>query len=106
MQTLTALERAGIEKGRDVYTEGGFRKDESYSRLLASALPDNKVCLTDINESTALGASMTAKIAFSGKSLKDLAADFEIDYKEQEKNPFPELAAYREAWLAEAGRTA
>jgi len=101
MQTLTALERAGIEKGCEVYTEGGFRKDESYSRLLASALPDNKVFLTDIDEATALGAAMTAKIALTGKPLKDLATDFEIDYREQEKGAFPELAAYREAWLAE-----
>ena len=102
MQTLTALERAGIEKGCDVYIEGGFRKDEAYNRLLASALPDNKVFLTDIDEATALGAAMTAKIALSGKSLKDLAADFEVDYREQEKGSFPELEAYREAWLAEA----
>jgi hypothetical protein len=100
MQTLTALERAGIESS-DVYTEGGFRKDESYNHLLASALPDNRVFLTDINEATALGAAMTAKIALGGKSLKDLAADFEIDYREQEKGSFPEMEAYREAWLAE-----
>jgi len=104
MQTLTALERAGIEKGHEVYIEGGFRKDESYSRLLASALPDNRVFLTDISEATALGAAMTAKIALGGKSLKDLASDFEVDYREQEKGPFPELGAYREAWLAEAGK--
>ncbi|MDR1803881.1 MAG: carbohydrate kinase [Treponema sp.] len=104
IQTLTALERAGIEKGCEVYTEGGFRKDESYSRLFASALPDNRVFLTDIDEATALGAAMTAKIALGGKSLKDLAADFTIDYREQEKGSFPELAAYREAWLAEVGK--
>jgi sugar (pentulose or hexulose) kinase len=102
MQTLTALERAGIEKGCDVYIEGGFRKDESYSRLLSSALPDNRVFLTDISEATALGAAMTAKIALSRKPLKDLAVDFEIDYREQEKSGFSELTAYREAWLAEA----
>ena len=104
LQTLTALERAGIEKGCEVYTEGGFRKDESYSRLLASALPDNRVFLTDIDEATALGAAMTAKIALSGKPLKDLAADFEVDYREQEKGSFPELADYRDAWLEEAGK--
>lgn len=102
MQTLTALERAGIEKGYEVYTEGGFRKDESYSVLLASALPENKVFLTDIAEAAALGAAMTAKMALTGKSLKDLAGDFEISYREQSKKDFPELGSYREAWLAEA----
>jgi len=102
MQTLTALERTGITDGVEVYTEGGFRRDESYSRLLSSALPNNRVCLTGINEAAALGAAMTAKIALSGKSIKDLAGDFEVVYQEQEKSLFPELASYRKAWLAEA----
>jgi sugar (pentulose or hexulose) kinase len=104
MQTLTALERAGIEKGYEVYTEGGFRKDESYSLLLASSLPDNKTYLTDIAEAAALGAAMTAKMALTGKSLKDLAGDFEISYREQEKKDFPELSDYRTAWFAEVGK--
>jgi len=102
MQTLTALERAGLKKGYDVYTEGGFRKDESYSRLLASALADNKVYLTDISEASALGAAMTAKMALSGKSLNDLSGDFDILYFEQEKYSFEDLKTYRQAWLAEA----
>jgi len=102
MQTLTALERIGIKNGYDIYTEGGFRKDESYSRQLASALPNNSVYVTNINEATALGAAMTAKMALSGKSLKDLAGDFEISYQQQEKGSFPELEAYRQAWLAQA----
>ena len=102
MQTLTALERTGIKKEYEVYTEGGFRKDESYNRLLASALPDNRVYLTDINEATALGAAMTAKMALAKKSLSDLANDFEISYQEQEKISLPELEAYRQAWLEKA----
>jgi hypothetical protein len=100
MQTLTALERAGLEAGRDVYTEGGFRRDESYNRLLASALNGNRAFLTDIAEATALGAAMTAKMALGGKALKELAGDFKIEYHEQEKLDIPELRSYREAWLA------
>ena len=99
MQTLTALERAGIRKGFEVYTEGGFRKDESYNRLLSSALADNKVFLTNISEASAIGAAMTAKMALGGKSLAELADDFDIGYIEQEKGFFPEMEAYRKAWL-------
>ena len=102
MQTITALERAGLEKGHHVYTEGGFRKNDSYNRLLASALPDNKLFLTDISEASALGAAMTAKMAMSGKTLTDLAGDIEISYQEQERDIFPELEAYRKVWLEEA----
>jgi sugar (pentulose or hexulose) kinase len=104
LQTLTALERAGIENGYEVYTEGGFRKDESYSLLLASSLPNNKTYLTDIAEAAALGAAMTAKMALTGKSLKDFSGDFEISYIEQEKKSFPELGAYRDAWLSEVDK--
>ncbi|MDR1308145.1 MAG: carbohydrate kinase, partial [Treponema sp.] len=100
MQTLTALERTGLEKGRDVYTEGGFRRDESYNRLLASALKDNRAFLTDIAEATALGAAMTAKMALGGKALNELAGDFEITYLEQEKQEMAELDSYRKAWTA------
>jgi len=102
MQTLTALERAGIDNACEVYTEGGFRKDESYFRLLSSALV-NKVFLTDVDEASALGAAMTAKMALSGKTLNDLSDDFEISYIEQEKLSFPEMEEYRKAWLTEAG---
>ena len=69
--------------------------------MLASALPDNKVYLTGIEEASALGAAMTGKMALTGKSLSDLAADFEINYLEQEKFSFPGLEAYRQAWLVE-----
>jgi len=102
MQTLTALDRTGIKKGYDIYTEGGFRKDESYSRLLSSYYKENKVFLTSINEASALGAAMIAKMAVSGKSLKDLAEDFNIIYNEQEKGNFPEMESYRRAWFKEA----
>ncbi|MCL2410190.1 MAG: FGGY family carbohydrate kinase [Treponema sp.] len=102
MQTLVALERVGIEKGYEVYTEGGFRKDDCYSRLLASALADNKVFLTDIAEASALGAAMTAKMAISGKPLSDLAQDFDVNYQEQEKYIIPELDSYKQAWIEEA----
>ncbi|MDR0475982.1 MAG: carbohydrate kinase [Treponema sp.] len=101
MQTLTALERAGIRDGYDVYIEGGFHNDESFNRLLASALPNNRVYTTNITEATALGAAMTAKMAMTGKVLSELTGDFEIAYQEQKKNSFPLLDAYRKAWLTE-----
>ncbi|GHV85832.1 carbohydrate kinase [Spirochaetia bacterium] len=98
MQTLTALEKAGIKQGTEVFTEGGFRKNASYNTLLASALPHNRVFLTDITEATALGAAMTAKMALTGKSLADLAGDFDVEYRELEKLEMPGLFPYRKAW--------
>ncbi len=104
MQTLTALERAGLAEGIEVFTEGGFRKNEAYNVLLSAALPACRVSLTDIAEATALGAAMTAKMALTGKKLAELAADFEVEYKEVPKRDIPALAPYRAAWLAQAER--
>jgi sugar (pentulose or hexulose) kinase len=100
MQTLTALERTGLAPGKEVFTEGGFRKDEAYHQLLAAALKDNRVFLTDIAEASALGAAMTAKMALTGRRLTELSGDFETDYHEVTKGEIPELFAYRESWLS------
>jgi sugar (pentulose or hexulose) kinase len=99
MQSLTALERTGLLPGTEVFTEGGFRKNEAYNTLISAALRDNRVFLTDISEATALGAAMTAKMALTGKGLADLSGDFEVEYREIPKTDIPELFSYREAWL-------
>jgi len=100
IQTLVAFERVGIDGSKEVFTEGGFRKNEAYNALLSAALPNNKVSLTNIAEATALGAAMTAKMALTGKKLSDLADDFSVEYKEVPKQSFPAFALYREAWTA------
>jgi sugar (pentulose or hexulose) kinase len=109
MQTITALERTGVsvtggqefgDSPGEVFTEGGFRKDEAYNALISSFLKKQRVYLTDIAEATALGAAMTAKMALTGKPLADLAKDFDIDYHEVPKTVIPEIFPYREAWLS------
>ncbi|MDR0602603.1 MAG: carbohydrate kinase [Treponema sp.] len=100
MQSLTALERTGLVPGAEVYTEGGFRKNEAYNALLSGAFKNNRMFLTNIAEATALGAAMTAKTALTGKGPADLARDFDVDYREVPKAETPELFPYREAWLA------
>jgi sugar (pentulose or hexulose) kinase len=104
MQSLTALERCGLMPGAEVFTEGGFRKNEAYNTLLAAALQDNPVFLSDIAEATALGAAMTAKMALTGQRLSELSKDFEIEYQEITKTTMPELFPYRTAWLEQAGK--
>jgi sugar (pentulose or hexulose) kinase len=98
MQSLAALERTGLQPAADIITEGGFRKDTAYNRVLSSAFRDNRVYLTDIAQATALGAAMTAKTALTGKSLASMAGDFEVDYQEVVKPDMPELFTYRKAW--------
>jgi hypothetical protein len=99
MQSLVALERTGLEPGAELFTEGGFRHNRAYNRLLSSAFKQNRVYLTGIAEATALGAAMTAKMALTGKTLAELSGDFEVDYQELEKSDIPELFSYRKAWM-------
>ena len=101
MQSLVAFERTGLQPGSVIITEGGFRKDKAYNRLLSAAYRDNKVYVTDIAEATALGAAMMAKLALTGTSLSELASDLEIEYQEVEKSDMPELFSYREAWVGQ-----
>jgi sugar (pentulose or hexulose) kinase len=99
IQTLVALERAGLVPGAEVFTEGGFRKNRDYNGLLAAALPANPVKLTDIAEATSLGAAMTGIAALEGCTPDALEGRFEVSYKDV--GPMPgvgEFAAYREAW--------
>jgi hypothetical protein len=101
MQTLTALERASLAAGEEIYTEGGFRQNEAYNALLSAALPTHKTALTDIPEATALGAAMTARMALTHETLEELAGDLTVEYKEVPKDAelLPLLNDYREAWL-------
>jgi sugar (pentulose or hexulose) kinase len=104
MQTLTALDRAGTQKGQEIFTEGGFRKNEAYNVMLSAALPENPLALTDIAEATAFGAAMTAKMALTGKSLEALKDDFTVQYQVVHKTELPELMEYRQAWIHQIER--
>ena len=102
MQSLTCFERIGLQAGARVFTEGGFRKNHAYNSVLAGALPENRVFLTDIAEASALGAAMTAKMALTGQALGELSSDLDVVYTEVEKAAFPELPGYWNRWLTHA----
>ena len=101
MQSLVALERTGLQAGTEIFTEGGFRKNEAYNRLLSAAFRNNRVYLTGIAEASALGAALTAKMALTGKGLTELAGFLDVEYQEVEKSDIPELFSYRKAWMVE-----
>ncbi|HOV94567.1 MAG TPA: FGGY family carbohydrate kinase [Spirochaetales bacterium] len=101
-QTMVALERTGLKPGERIYTEGGFRNNPAYNALLALALPDNPVYLTDMKEATSFGAALTALAALQGQTPSALGDLFEIHGVQAE--PFrgidrAALEAYRKKWL-------
>lgn len=104
LQTLVALERAGLKPGTEVFTEGGFRKNAGYNAALASSLRGagygDGVYLTDISEATAFGAAMTATAALEGCEPEALGDRFEVHYKPVRPMEGLDLDRYRAAWLA------
>lgn len=103
IQTLVALERAGIDGTKKIFTEGGFRKDAAFAAILSQALPENRCYLTDIAEATALGAAIIARMAVNGLSLSEAAGNLHVEYTEAEKRPMSAFEEYKNAWLKLVG---
>ena len=100
LQTIVALERAGLKDGYKIFTEGGFRNNADYNAILAAALPGNPVFLTDMSEATSFGAALTGLAALEKTSPSALAGLFSI--KQIPALPMRGLAgfdAYRKEWL-------
>ncbi|MCE1197236.1 carbohydrate kinase, partial [bacterium] len=101
LQTMVALERAGLAPGQTIFTEGGFRNNRDYNAILAAALPANPVHLTDMSEATSFGAALTGLAALEGTTPSALGGLFSIARIPAEPMPgLADFAAYREKWLA------
>ncbi len=99
IQTKVALDRAGVKKGTAIYTEGGFRKNEAYNRLLSAFYPGSKVALTSMSEATAFGAALLAKADLDKVSPLDLKKDFSIEFQDVPATQLEGLDAYYQAFL-------
>jgi Sugar (pentulose and hexulose) kinases len=100
LQTLVALERAGLGERTEVFTEGGFRKNIGYNAIIATAL-GGRAYLTDIAEATSLGAAMTAAAALGGTCPDALGDLFKVEYKNVKPMAgIEKFGDYRGAWLA------
>ena len=102
IQTETALLRAGLQPGTAVFTEGGFRKNSLYNRLLASILPENDFYLTDISEATAAGAALCGLMSLTGRPLEDFGSYVAIKRTKIEPEQVSGYREYKEAWLQKA----
>ena len=101
LQTLVALERTGLAAGEKIFTEGGFRNNPEYNALLAAALPENPVYLTDMAEATSFGAALTGLAALEGRNPSDLGGLFEIHtMAASPMDGIPGFEAYKVEWLA------
>ncbi len=86
IQTKVSFERAGIAPGIQIFTEGGFSKNDSYNTMLTSFYPGSSFYLTDLKEASAFGAAMCGKVAFEGTDIDSLNDLIHIDKKPVPKN--------------------
>lgn len=99
LQSRVALKRVGLREGMELYTEGGFRHNEHYNKLLAAFFPESPVFLTNIDEATSLGAAITGLAARDGASPQEYADRFTIERFRVEQEPFGELHRYEVEFL-------
>ncbi len=86
IQTKVSFDRAGIEKGMQVFTEGGFSKNESYNTLMTAFYPESSFFLTGLKEASAFGAAMCGKAAKEGIDISSFKSLIKID-----KMPVPAI---------------
>jgi sugar (pentulose or hexulose) kinase len=94
IQTKVSFDRAGIQRGMQVFTEGGFSKNDSYNTLLTGFFPDSKFYLTGLKEASAFGAAMCGKAAAEGIDIRSLRASIRIDQKSVPTNQLKGLQSY------------
>lgn len=99
IQTKVALDRAEVKAGTSIYTEGGFRKNDGYNRLLSAFYPESKVALTSMAEATAFGAALLGKAALNQVTPLELKKDFSIEFQEVPATRLEGLAEYYQAFI-------
>ncbi len=79
IQTKTALEMVGFQGDGSIFTEGGFRKNDSYNALLSSLFTSGNCYLTRLEEATAFGAALLGKAALDGTTPEESKDLFTIE---------------------------
>lgn len=99
IQTKVSFDRADITPGMQVFTEGGFSRNDSYNTLLTSFYPESKFYLTDLKEASAFGAAMCGKAARENLDIKSLASFINIEKKVVKGNHLKGLDAYYKKFI-------
>ena len=99
IQTKVALERVGLEKGTEVFIEGGFRQNKNYAAVLSALLPDNPLFLTELGEATSFGAALCGKSLLDNVEIDDLSEYVKLDKQSVGQVVMDGLNSYVEEFL-------
>ena len=99
METREVLRLAGAAAGTTVFIEGGFTRNPTYCRLLASLMPECEVRLSNLEEATSFGAALCAWKMIRQCPIEEFALDFQLDTQRVDPLALPDLAAYEREFL-------
>lgn len=100
IQTKVSFDRADMTQGMNVFTEGGFSRNDSYNTLMTSFYPESNFFLTDLKEASAFGAAITAKAALEQVDVLSLGSLFSIDQRPVPKNELSGLENYYHKFIS------
>ncbi len=103
LQAEVALSAVGLADGMRLFIEGGFAKNEIYTRLLAALFPKAATATTNLSEATAFGAALMGKAALMGTDPRGLSDLFEIEENPVPPEEFKGLDGYRTEFLKMVG---
>ena len=69
---VVSLQLIGINEVQSIYIDGGFSKNDIFTRLVARSFPDHKVYATDLPYATSLGAALHVTRPQSFEILGDI----------------------------------
>jgi len=98
IQSQVAIQRVGILPGEEIFTEGGFCRNEHYNILIRSLFPNNPVFTTSLDEATGFGAALCCKAMVEYCSPEDLAHYVVLDRNEIDHVEIPGLNSYVDKW--------
>jgi len=79
IQTKVSFDRADKTYGLQVFTEGGFSKNDTYNSLMTAFYPDSAFYLTSLKEASAYGAAICGKVAFENVDIHSVGQMIEIE---------------------------
>jgi len=94
LQTSTALRRVGLQDGSVVYTEGGFRNNDDYNRILATLHPNCSFRLSGMPEATSFGAALLGWSALEDVPVSSMADRFELTEEAVQVVELPGIEEY------------
>ena len=98
IQSVIALERVGMQKGTEIFIEGGFRNNATYLAILSALLPKNPIFLTSVEEATAFGAALCGRAALAKRPIEELADTVNLETVTVEPVSIVGITAYRSAF--------